>query len=190
LKWAPISTKQKHKNLLAHRQWEPITGARNLLMRWSIDGLDHWDRASVLTCWHGEILLAAALVRHVGRAAQVVAPMVREYGTPRLMARFIRLVGLDLHYIPPYEAGDARREAMARTLIPLLHSGKSIFFAADGHRGPAREPQSDPLWLAREAGVPLLPFACAAAPALTLTTWDSKHVPLPTASLTQNGPME
>src|SRR5690606_37127283 len=120
---------------------------------------------------------------HVGRAAQVVAPMVREYGTSRAMARFIRLVGLDLVYIPPYEAGEARQQAMAETLIPLLHSGKSVFFAADGHRAPAFEPQEDPLWLARTANVPLLPFACRADPAITLPTWDKKRVPLPFSRL-------
>jgi lysophospholipid acyltransferase (LPLAT)-like uncharacterized protein len=132
-----------------------------------------------MTCWHGEILLAAALVRHLGRASELVAPMVREYGTPRAMARFIRWVGLELIYIPPYEAGEARREAMTDTLIPLLRSGKSLFFAADGHRAPAHVPQDEPLWLARAAGVPLLPFACAATPALTLPTWDRKRLPLP-----------
>lgn len=148
-------------------------------MQWHIEGLHHWQSGSVLVCWHGEILLAAALVRHVNRANEVVAPMVSEYGTPRLMARFIRWVGLDLTYIPPYEAGAARRTAMSETLIPRLQAGKSVFFAADGHRAPARVPREDPLWLAQTAGVSLIPFACSAIPSLTVPTWDQKQVPLP-----------
>jgi lysophospholipid acyltransferase (LPLAT)-like uncharacterized protein len=152
-------------------------------MNWHLEGLSHWQTGSILTCWHGEILLAAALVRHVERANEVVAPMVRDYGTPRLMARFIEWVGLNLVYIPPYEAGEARRSAMAETLIPLLNAGKSIFFAADGHRAPAHHPQEDPLWLARTAQVPLLPFACSATPAIPLPTWDRKQLPLPTSRI-------
>lgn len=153
-------------------------------MKWHIEGLHHWQTGSVLTCWHSEILLAAALIRHVERAQEVVAPMVREYGTPRLMARFIEWVGLNLLYIPPYEAGEARRTTMAAELIPLLHAGKSVFFAADGHRAPAFQPQEEPLWLARTAAVPLLAFASTATPVLTLPTWDHKQVPLPTSQIT------
>lgn len=153
-------------------------------MKWHIEGLHHWQTGSVLTCWHREILLAAALIRHVGRAQEVVAPMVREYGTPRLMARFIQWVGLNLVYIPPYEAGEARRTVMAAELIPLLRAGKSVFFAADGHCAPAFEPQEDPLWLARTAGAPLHAFASTAIPALTLPTWDRKQVPLPLGQIT------
>jgi len=152
-------------------------------MKWHLEGLTHWPAGSILTCWHSEILLAAALVRYVERAQEVVAPMVREYGTPRLMAQFIQWVGLDLVYIPPYEAGEARRAAMAERLIPLLHAGKSLFLAADGHRAPAHHPQEDPLWLARVANAPLIPFACTATPALTLPTWDRKQVPLPTSQV-------
>lgn len=152
-------------------------------MNWQIEGLEHWQGGSVLTCWHGEILLAAALVRHLARANEVVAPMVREYGTPRLMARFIEWVGLTLVYLPPYEAGQQRREVMAERLIPLLHAGKSIFFAADGHRAPARRAQEDPIWVAHSAGVPLLPFAAIATPVVTLPTWDQKQLPLPTSRI-------
>ncbi len=152
-------------------------------MKWNIEGLDLWQTGSVLTCWHSEILLAAALIRHVERAQEVVAPMVNSYGTPRLMAPFIQWVGLDLVMIPPYEAGDARRTAMAEQLIPLLHQGKSVFFAADGHRAPAFQPREDPIWLARTAGVPLLPFACKASPSLTLPTWDRKQLPLPVGEM-------
>jgi lysophospholipid acyltransferase (LPLAT)-like uncharacterized protein len=148
-------------------------------MNFHIEGLSRWHPGSVLTCWHGEILLAAALVRHVKRADEVVAPMVREYGTPRLMARFIRWVGLDLVYIPPYEAGAYRQQVMEESLIPLLHAGKTIFMAADGHRAPARAPQDDPLRLAQTARVPIIPFACFAAPVLTMPTWDRKQLPFP-----------
>lgn len=153
-------------------------------MRWTIEGLEQWQRGSVLTCWHGDLFLAAALVRHLGRASEVIAPMVREYGTPRAMALFIRQLGLQLAYIPPYEAGEARRQAMATTLIPQMAAGKSAFFAADGHRAPARQPQSDPLWLAHTAAVPLLTMAFTATPALILPTWDSKILPLPFSRIT------
>ncbi len=148
------------------------------MIRWSIRGIEAWQGAVILTSWHSDILAAAALIVHMGRAGEVYAPIVREYGTSTLMTAFVKSLGMNAIFIPPYEQALARHEALLH-LIPLLRQGNSLFFAADGHRPPARVPQDEPPWLALEAGVPLLPFACHISPALRLPTWDKKWLPLP-----------
>lgn len=148
------------------------------MFRWSITGMQTWQSAAILTSWHSDILAAAALIVHMGRANEVYAPIVREYGTSTSMTAFVKTLGMNATFIPPYEQAEARREALL-ALIPLLREGYSLFFAADGHRAPARVPRDEPPWLAAEANVPLLPFACHVSPAMRLPTWDKKWLPLP-----------
>lgn len=147
-------------------------------LRWRLAGLERWQGGAVLTCWHGELVLGAALLLHLGRAGECLAPLVREYGQSGPMGDFARALGLTPVPVLGYEEPEARRSALA-ALVPALRAGQSVFLAADGHRAPARVPRPDPLWLAAQAGVPLLPLALAAHPALTLPTWDRKTLSLP-----------
>lgn len=145
---------------------------------WRLSGFEAWDQGAVLVCWHGEIMLGAALLLHLGRASDCCAPIVPEYGQSALMTEFVHQLGLQPIHVPGYERPDERQRALKR-LIPRLQAGQSLFLAADGHRAPAYVVKHDPLWLAASAGVPLLPVAFAARPALTLPTWDRKIIPLP-----------
>lgn len=144
---------------------------------WRLSGLEHWDQGAVLVCWHGEIMLGAALLVHLGRTSECWTPIVPEYGQSGLMTEFAHQLGLQPIHVPGYERPDERQAALER-LIPRLQAGQSVFLAADGHRAPAHVVRHDPLWLAARAGVPLLPVALAARPALTLPTWDRKVIPL------------
>lgn len=149
-------------------------------LRWRLAGLERWQGGVVLACWHGELVLGAALLLHLGRAEECLAPLVREYGQSGPMGDFARALGLTPLVVPGYEEPEARRAALA-TLVPALRTGRSVFLAADGHRAPRYFPRSDPLWLAAQAGVPLLPLALAAHPFVTLPTWDRKVLPLPSS---------
>lgn len=145
---------------------------------WRLSGFEAWTRGAVLVCWHGEIMLGAALLLRMGRTSECWAPIVPEYGQSGLMTEFVHQLGLQPIDVPGYERPDERQAALER-LMPRLRGGQSVFLAADGHRAPAHVVRHDPIWLAARAGVPLLPVALAARPALTLPTWDRKVIPLP-----------
>lgn len=147
-------------------------------LAWRVAGLDHWRGGVVLTLWHGQIVLGAALLHHLGRAADCIAVVVPEYGQSSAMSAWARDLGLAVALVPGYGDLAARRAAL-RALVPLLAAGKSVVLPADGHRAPAGVVRNDPLWLAGEAGVPLLPVALAARRAVRLPTWDRKALPLP-----------
>lgn len=147
-------------------------------LRWQQQGLAHWQGPALLLCWHREILLGAALLTTLGRAAACQAPLVPEYGQAQAMAAFASALGLTPIPVPGYEDPPARRTRLL-ALRESVAQGHSIFMAADGHRAPAGIVHPDPLWLAAALGVPLLPLALAARPALPLPSWDRKLLPLP-----------
>ena len=72
--------------------------------------------------------------------------------------------------------------AALRTMIRYLHrpGARKAATVLDGPRGPRYVAQPGMLQLARNAGVPFIPLAMAAAPAITLRrTWDRTLIPLP-----------
>src|SRR5687767_1071534 len=81
-------------------------------VRWQLQGIEHWNQPALLLCWHGEILLGAAALAHLGRAAECVAPIVREYGQSHTMSDFARSIGLHPLMLPGYEQREARRAAL------------------------------------------------------------------------------
>lgn len=145
---------------------------------WHISGLEWWHEGAILLCWHGEIVLAAAFIVKIERATGCWTPIVREYRLSHFMTQFVHHLGLHPVYVPGYEHPAPRRVALAR-LTSILQNGQHVFLAADGHRAPAYRIQEDPLWLAKQAQVPILPIALAASPALILPTWDKKSIPFP-----------
>ncbi len=69
-----------------------------------------------------------------------------------------------------------------RTMLRHLHAPgpRKAATVLDGPRGPRFRVQPGMLQLARNAGVPFLPVAMSAAPAITLArTWDRTLIPLP-----------
>ena len=145
---------------------------------WHISGLESWDNGAILLCWHGEILLAAAFIVKIERAKECWAPIVQEYRLSHFMTQFTRHLGLHPVYVPGYEHPVPRRAALTQ-LASNLGEKKSMFLAADGHRGPGYRIKQDPLWLAKEHNMPILPMAFVASSGLTLPTWDKKVVPFP-----------
>jgi hypothetical protein len=70
----------------------------------------------------------------------------------------------------------AFREALA-----FIRAGGVMIMTPDGPRGPREELPPGPLQIARAAGCPVFIMSLAAAPCLTLGSWDQARVPLPFA---------
>jgi lysophospholipid acyltransferase (LPLAT)-like uncharacterized protein len=70
-----------------------------------------------------------------------------------------------------------------RDMQRMMKSGYSIVTTADGPRGPQYEFKMGAVLMARIAGVPVIPIACAADRAWYLNRWDHFMVPKPFARI-------
>ena len=68
-----------------------------------------------------------------------------------------------------------------RDMQGMMKRGYSIVTTADGPRGPQYEFKSGAVLMARIAGVPIIPMACAADRAWYLDRWDRFMIPKPFA---------
>ena len=84
----------------------------------------------------------------------------------------------------PDERDAAAGRALARRLGDLGASGFSLVVTPDGPWGPYRVAKPGALIVARQAGLPILPLAVHARPAIRLRSrWDRQLVPLPFSQL-------
>lgn len=84
----------------------------------------------------------------------------------------------------PDERDAAAGRALARRLGDLGASGFSLVVTPDGPWGPYRVAKPGALMVARQAGLPILPLAVHARPAIRLRSrWDRQLVPLPFSQL-------
>jgi 1-acyl-sn-glycerol-3-phosphate acyltransferase len=80
------------------------------------------------------------------------------------------------------EAAESRR--LARRLGELGAAGYSLVVTPDGPWGPYREAKPGVVMVARQSGLPIVPVAVAARPALRLAgRWDRQLFPLPFSRL-------
>ena len=71
-----------------------------------------------------------------------------------------------------------------RDMQKMMQNGYSIVTTADGPRGPKYEFKMGAILMARIAGVPIIPVACAADRAWYLDRWDNFMIPKPFARIT------
>lgn len=71
-----------------------------------------------------------------------------------------------------------------RDMQSMMKKGYSIVTTADGPRGPIYEFKMGAVLMARIAGVPIIPIACAADRAWYLERWDKFMIPKPFARIT------
>ena len=103
-----------------------------------------------------------------GFRGTVITTMLERSGTP------VRIFEL------PPEGDRVAGRAFAVRLARLAEEGFSLIVTPDGPFGPAHVAKPGALIVARESGLPLLPWALSVHPAIRLTgRWDRQYLPLP-----------
>jgi lysophospholipid acyltransferase (LPLAT)-like uncharacterized protein len=103
-----------------------------------------------------------------GFRGTVITTMLERSGTP------VRIFEL------PPEGDRAAGRAFAIRLARLAEDGYSLIITPDGPFGPAHVAKPGALIVARESGLPVLPWALTVRPAIRLTgRWDRQYLPLP-----------
>jgi lysophospholipid acyltransferase (LPLAT)-like uncharacterized protein len=134
----------------------------------------------ILAFWHEFNMAAFVVARKLrgdlphasfstrGFRGLVIDSQFRHSGTP------VRVLPL------PPEDDRAEAAAFARRLSRLTAEGFSPIVTPDGPFGPARIAKPGALIVARESGLPILPWAFSIRPAIRLTgRWDRQPLPLP-----------
>ena len=68
-----------------------------------------------------------------------------------------------------------------RQLLQVLEGGGHVGITPDGPKGPARRVKPGVIELSRLSGMPILPLAFGASPAVRLRSWDNFLIPYPFA---------
>lgn len=135
----------------------------------------------VFAIWHESNLVAAAAAYRLRRDQEHVSFSTRRF-RGIVMNNMLRGLGWGAVTLPDPDSPTSRTEAtsMSRAMARVGREGKSLVVSCDGPLGPYRVAKPGVLIVARESGVPVLPWAVAIRPALRLTRrWDRQLVPLP-----------
>ncbi|UCG37801.1 MAG: lysophospholipid acyltransferase family protein [bacterium] len=139
----------------------------------TLDSLEAEGKRVILAFFHGrQFILTGCLA---GRKLSVMASLSRD---GELQAR--TMAGFGFRVV----RGSASRGAVRGLigLMRLMRDGYNPTFAVDGPRGPIHEVKPGAVYLAKKAGVPVVPMASSASPAhIFRRAWDRYLLPLPFA---------
>ena len=133
---------------------------------------------AVLAFWHEYNLVAAAAAHRLRGHQHHVSFSTRTFRGQVMNAM---LAALNAGSVPLPAEGERQEAArLSREMARIGRSGSSLVVSPDGPVGPYRRAKPGALIVARESGLPLLPWAVAARPAVRLRgRWDRHLVPLP-----------
>ncbi len=136
---------------------------------------------AVVATWHEANLvgLVAALMRrrHLPHASFSTRGF-RGIVVTTLLQRF------GVHVLPlPPESDRAVARTLSLTMARLAAHDYSLSVTCDGPFGPPRVAKPGALFIARAAGIPIIPMSPGARPAVRLRRWDRHIVPLPFATV-------
>jgi len=142
---------------------------------------------AVLTFWH-EYNLALFVLAGTRRGdlshASFTTQTARGTVIQTIFESLIRSPGQAAILPLPDERDAASGRALARRLGDLGRTGFSVVVTPDGPWGPYRVAKPGALIVARQAGLPILPLAVRARPAVRLwSRWDRQLLPLPFSRL-------
>jgi lysophospholipid acyltransferase (LPLAT)-like uncharacterized protein len=146
-------------------------------MRIRREGIDRLDSmqasglAAVLAFFHGRQFLLMSCLR--GRKIATMASLSRD---GELQAR--TMTGLGYGIVRGSASRGGARGVIG--LMKLMKNGYWPAFAVDGPRGPIHEVKPGAVFLAKREGVPLIPLASSARPAVIFRkAWDRYLLPMP-----------
>ena len=132
---------------------------------------------AVLAFWH-EYNLVAAIAAHRLRSHRFHVSFSTQTFRGQVMNAMLAALGAGSVPLP----AEGQRSEAARLSLELARLGRegaSPVVSPDGPFGPYRRAKPGALIVAREAGVPLHPWAVAARPSIRLGRWDRHIVPQP-----------
>jgi lysophospholipid acyltransferase (LPLAT)-like uncharacterized protein len=123
--------------------------------------------------WHRNILIGAGVWRDRG----LCIPISRSRDGDLVSAVILRLG----FATPPRGSSNRAGSRVFRELVRRIRDDADVVVISDGPLGPARRSKPGTVALARLSGVPVVPVACSARPALRFASWDGTLLPLPFA---------
>lgn len=143
-----------------------------------VDGPPVTQEQVVLAFWHEYNLVAAAAAHRLRRHEHHVSFSTQTFRGQVMTAM---LAALDAGSVPlPPEGARAEAARLSLELARVGREGASLVISPDGPVGPYRRAKPGALIVAREAGVPIQPWAVSVRPCLRLRgRWDRHILPLP-----------
>jgi lysophospholipid acyltransferase (LPLAT)-like uncharacterized protein len=134
----------------------------------------------VFAIWHESNLVAAVAAYRLRPDHVHVSFSTRRF-RGIVMNTLLRNLGWAAVTLPePGKQTSAEATSVSRAMACLGAEGKSPVASCDGPLGPYRVAKPGVLIVARESGLPVLPWAVAVRPPLRLTRrWDRQLVPVP-----------
>jgi len=121
--------------------------------------------------------MASRRTRRASHGARPATVLVSRSPDGEIAARYLSRFGLDT-----VRGSTSRGGAEAgRALVAAVRRGRDVAVVPDGPRGPSGRLQPGVVTLAALTGVPIVPLAVAARPALRLRSWDAFMIPVPLA---------
>lgn len=134
----------------------------------------------IFAIWHETNMAAAIAVWKLRDDKQPIVFSTRGF-RGIVMNTMLRRFGASVVTLP--DEGTATRgeaAALTREMARLTRAGATVLVSCDGPFGPYRVAKPGVTIVAREAGIPIQPWAIAARPALRLNRrWDRMLLPLP-----------
>lgn len=125
--------------------------------------------------WHQQHVLCTNMIREWMRRGFRACFLVSASVDGEVPSRIARAWGAEVIRGSANQTG----ALVLRDMREVLKRGVSIVTTADGPNGPKYEFKAGAVLMARIAGVPMVPLACAAERAWYLDRWDSFMIPKP-----------
>jgi lysophospholipid acyltransferase (LPLAT)-like uncharacterized protein len=169
-----------HNSPLLLRLIAPLMGVVLRLLcgtiRWVVVGVEQDEavragrQPRVVAFWHECVVASALFFRDRQGCA-----MASQSKDGEIIAAGMERIGFQTVRGSSSKGG---RDAL-RGMIKALKAGHFAGTPVDGPRGPAYEAKNGMIVAAKQAGIPLQPFAMVPSRVLRLKNWDRTYVPLP-----------
>ena len=157
--------------LLRTYRFQPVIGEDNAA------ALLAENTVSAPSYWHQHHVVCSAYMRRWMRRGYRLCFLISGSVDGEVPERIARSWGAEVIRGSANQSGALALRDQQR----MLRDGYSIVTTADGPRGPKYEFKTGTVLMARVAGVPIVPIACAADRAWYLNRWDDFMIPKPFA---------